>query len=123
MASNAPNFKKLYSVFDEGLGAVRGITATLKVKSGAQPKFFKPRPVPCALKDKIADELHRLEREGILEKVDSSEWATPIVPVLKPNNTVRICGDYKVTINPVLDVLEYPLPTAEETINTHLGLY
>ena len=117
MTSNAPNIKELsevYSVFDEGLGTVKGITATLKVKPGAQPKFFKPRPVPFALKDKIADELHRLEREGILEKVDSSEWATPIVPVLKPDNTVRICGDYKVTINPVLDVPEYPLPTAEE---------
>ena len=70
--------------------------------------------MPFALKDKIADELLRLEKEGVLEKVDSAEWATPIVPVLKPDNTVRICGDYKVTINPILDVPAYPLPTAEE---------
>ena len=50
------------------------------------------------------------------EKVDFSDWATPIVPVLKPDGTVRICGDYKVMINPVLEVLEYPMPTAEELL-------
>ena len=105
---------KSYSVFNGELGTVKRITASLKVKKACQPKFFKPRPVPFALKDKIADELLRLEKEGVLEKVESAEWATPIVPVLKPDNTVRICGDYKVTINPMLDVPEYPLPTAEK---------
>ena len=38
----------------------------------------------------------------------------PIVPVLKPDGTVRICGDFKLTINPYLDVPEYPMPTPEE---------
>lgn len=27
---------------------------------------------------------------------------------------VKICDDYKVTINPALDVPEYPMPTSEE---------
>jgi len=55
-----------------------------------------------------------LESLGVLEKVDFSDWATPIVPVLKPDGTVRICRDYKVIINPVLDVPEYPMPTAKK---------
>ena len=76
--------------------------------------FFKPRPVPFALKEKIADELRRLEKIGVLEKVEFSDWATPIVPVLKPDGSVRICGDYKVTINPVLDIPEHPMPTADD---------
>ncbi|KAL4097697.1 hypothetical protein QTP88_022428 [Uroleucon formosanum] len=41
------------------------------------------------------------------------EWATPIVPILKPDGTVRICGDFKITINPVLEGTEYPLPKIE----------
>ena len=90
------------------------MTAHLKLKENATPKFFKSRPVPFALKEKIAEEVKRLERLGVLEKVEFSYLASPIVPVLKPDGTVRICGDYKVTINPELDVPEYPMPTAEE---------
>lgn len=51
---------------------------------------------------------------GILEKVDTSEWATPIVPVPKKNGKVRICGDFKVTLNPQLNVDKYPLPKIED---------
>ena len=105
---------KYSSLFDGNLGTIKGISAHLKLKENAVPQFFKPRPVPLALKEKIADELRRLEKIGLLEKVEFSDWATPIVPVLKPDGSVRICGDYKVTINPVLDVPEHPMPTADD---------
>ena len=38
----------------------------------------------------------------------------PIIPVLKLDGSVGICGDYKVMINPVLDVPEHPMPTADD---------
>ena len=60
-------------------------------------QYFKPCPVCYALRDKVAAELSQLEKEGALKKVESSDWATPIVPVLQPDGTVRICGDFKVT--------------------------
>jgi len=101
-------------MFDGSLGTIKGVTANLKLKENATPQFFKPRPVPFALKEKIAEELKRLERLGVLKKVEFSDWPTPIVPVPKPDGSVRICGDYKVTINPVLDVPVYPMPTAEK---------
>ena len=113
-------FTKYKSLFDGGLGTIKGVTAHLKLKENVTPQFFKPRPVPFALKEKIAEDIRRLESIGVLEKVDFSDWATPIVPVLKPDGTVRICGDYKVMINPVLDVPEYPMPTVEELF-THLN--
>ena len=105
---------KYSSLFDSNLGTIKGVTAHLKIKENAVLQFFKPRPVPFALKEKIAEELRRLEKIGVLEKVEFSDWATPIVPVLKPDGSVRICGDYKVTINPALDVPEHPMPTADD---------
>ena len=59
-------------------------------------------------------ELKRVEKEGILHKVKSSDWVTPIVPVVKPNGTVRICGNYKVNVNPQLETKEYPLPCIDD---------
>ena len=78
--------------------------AYLQLKEGAKPRFCKARPVPFALKEAIDRELDRLEAEGILERVAYSEWAAPVVPVPKTEGQIRLCGDYKVTINPVLEV-------------------
>ena len=64
--------------------------------------------------DKVEAEIQHLEKEGVLKKVESTDWATLIVPVLKPEGTVRTCGDFKVTLNQYLDVPEYPMPTSEE---------
>ena len=51
-----------------------------------------------------------MEASGVLRKVNYAEWAAPIVPVPKKDGTIRICGDYKVTVNPYLHVDQYPLP-------------
>ena len=56
--------------------------------------------MPFALRGAVETELDRLEKLGIVEKVSHSDWATPIVPVVKGDGKVRICGDYKVTLNP-----------------------
>ncbi|GFV94021.1 uncharacterized protein K02A2.6 [Trichonephila clavipes] len=58
--------------------------------------------------------LQKLVAEDIIEPVTYSDWATPIVPVIKQNGNLRICGDYKVTINPGLKIEQYPLPRIED---------
>ena len=45
------------TVFEESLGLVKGTTAKIHVDPTAQPKFFKARPVPYALRDKVDKEL------------------------------------------------------------------
>lgn len=62
-------------------------------------------------------ELRRLVSEDILEPVEFSEWASPIVPVLKKNNEVRICGDFKSTFNAQCDITQYPLPRVDELLS------
>ncbi|XP_037568114.1 uncharacterized protein K02A2.6-like [Dermacentor silvarum] len=101
-------------LFSDGPGTFQGVSVKLSVQEGAKPRFFKARTVPFALVDKVSEELLRLQREDILEAVASSEWAAPIVPVLKKDGSLRICGDYKVTVNPVAVVDKYPIPKAEE---------
>lgn len=101
-------------VFDDSIGKLKHIKLKLRLQSGVQPKFCRPRQVPYALKEKVNTELERLEAVGILTKVNHSDWATPIVPVVKANGTVRICGDFKTTINPHLVVDQYPLPRIED---------
>ena len=66
------------------------------------------------MKEKIEQTLDQMESERILQQIDNSSYASPIVPVEKQDGTVRICGDYKATLNPNLETKQYPLPTVEE---------
>ena len=87
----------------------------------AQPKYFKARPVPYALKEKIENELDRLVEEGTIESVQFADWAAPIVPIVKEDKSIRICGDYKVTVNQVAKLDNYPIPKAEDLFATLSG--
>ncbi|KAK0070045.1 hypothetical protein Bpfe_000028 [Biomphalaria pfeifferi] len=108
--------KEFEEVFLEGIGTVKNMQATIAIKDDAKPKFCNARPVPYAIKAKVEKELNKLENEGILSKVNYSNWATPIVPIMKPSGEVQICGDFKVTINPVLKVEQYSLPRIEDIL-------
>jgi len=97
-------------------GRVVGMKATLYAKPDCKPKFLKARPVAFALKQKIDHELDRLESEGLVERVKYSKWSSPIVPVLKSDGSVRICGDYKSTFNQAAVVDQYPIPKVEDLL-------
>ena len=102
------------SVFNEGLGTFTGGKVTLHVDPQVKPKFFKARTLPISLKDKVEEELHRLEHLGIITPIKHSQWAAPVVPVLKHNGSIRLCGDYRVTINQASKVDTYSLPRVED---------
>ena len=70
-------------LFEDGIGKLKGPKAKLVLKEGSQPKFLPARPVPYALRPKVESELQQLEEAGVLTKVQTSDWATPIVPVVK----------------------------------------
>ena len=53
--------------------------------------------------------------------MDVNEWATPLVCVPKAGGTVRLCGDYKVTVNKVIHTGQYHIPTPDEVFNNMTG--
>ena len=111
---NLKDVHKYSDVFKDELGCLKGMPVKLLVHENAKPKFFKPRPVPILLKDKVTKELEDLQAKGIISPVQSSPWAAPVVPVLKKNGKVRLCGDYKITYNQAAPTETYPLPRIEE---------
>ena len=88
--------------------------ANLRVRPGTTLVFHRPCPVPFAVKDAIDRELRRLEKAGIVEKVLHGEWAAPVVVVSKGDGKIRLCGDYKVTVNKSLEVNQHPLPKPDK---------
>ena len=59
--------------------------------------------------------------EGIIVKVEYSDWATPMVHIPKRDGTTRSCGDYSVTVNPSLSVPQYPVPLPEDVFRKMAG--
>ncbi|XP_041767824.1 uncharacterized protein K02A2.6-like [Anopheles merus] len=102
------------NVFNDSLGHCRKLKVKLFLKPNAKPIFCPKRPVPFNTIPLVDAELTRLQSLGILEPVDFSEWAAPIVAVRKPNGRVRICADYSTGLNKALEPNHYPLPTPEE---------
>ncbi|XP_055844677.1 uncharacterized protein K02A2.6-like isoform X2 [Episyrphus balteatus] len=107
--------EKFKEVFDsQKVGQCTDFKATLVLKPDAKPKYFKPRPIPFALVHKVKAELNRLIEAGILKPIACSQWAAPIVIVEKPNGNIRICGDFKVTVNSQIETERYSLPSIDE---------
>ncbi|KAL9961177.1 hypothetical protein ACROYT_G030075 [Oculina patagonica] len=108
------NNQKHAQLFRKGLWTLQGRKAKILVVPTANPIFHKARPVPYTLRKKIEQDLERLEKAGTIEPVQYSEWATNIVPVTKSDGTVRVCGDYNLTVNKVSKLDGYPLPKLDD---------
>ena len=85
------------------------------VHPGAKPQFCKARTIPYALREKVEQELEHLTKKGIIEPVQFADWVAPIVPVMKKDRTsLRICRDFKVTINQVSKLDKCPIPKIDD---------
>lgn len=108
-------------VFDGTLGRYNGGTVALSVREGAQPIFCRSRPLPFAMRARVDAELDAMLHAGVIEPVDHSDWATPLVIAHKADGGIRLCADYKVTLNRVLMVDRYPVPRIDELFSELSG--
>ncbi|XP_058449038.1 uncharacterized protein LOC131428999 [Malaya genurostris] len=112
IASALNDLLKMFShVFDKRVGKIKGIQASLTVRKDTKPMYVKARSVQFAVRGAVEKEIDQFVSDGIWEMVDHSEWATPVVPVKKTGGRIRLCGDYKITLNPFLQVDDHPFPT------------
>ena len=112
VSSIAARFPELFNKAKRGTMAIPPIK--LFLKANAQPRYFRPRPVPLALQDTLRSELNKMVDAGVVEKIPYSEWASPVVLVLKKDGGLRLCGDYKVGVNSNLENVEYALPLVSD---------
>lgn len=72
-----------------------------------------------ALQSTIENQIFRLVK-GVLERVytiiTEISWALLIVTEDRGNRHVRICGNFKSTIDPYINPVQYPLPWFTDTI-------
>ena len=81
----------------------------------ASLQFCKARAVAYTLRGKVEAALQKLVEESTLEPVQFSNWAAPVVPVMKNDkSSERICGDYRMTTNPVSKLDRYLIPKIED---------
>ncbi|UYV70210.1 K02A2.6-like [Cordylochernes scorpioides] len=114
----SPDFEEL---FKEEIDAYNGPLIHIDIPDNAEPKFVKARTVPFALRNLVDEKLKALEEQGIIEPIKFSKWASPIVTVLKNDETIRICHDYKTTVNLYTNPDKYPLPTILQLLDRLRG--
>lgn len=103
-------------IYHDSFSIVKNAMFNVTLKPGTKPIFCRHRNIVYAFRDAVDREIDRLVDAKIYEPVDSSDWATPLVVVQKSNKTVRLVGDYSVTLNNCIVHEDYPIPNVEEIL-------
>ena len=88
---------------------------TLKIVTGDAPPISSgPYRVPDRMKEGVRQEVEKLLELGVAEP-SHSPWASPIVPVLKKDGSIRLCIDYR-KLNSVTVADPYYMVTLDEIL-------
>ena len=102
------------------LPCIKGVVHRPRVVEGAAPVQQKLRPLPLALREEVDVHLKDLEDQGVIERIDSSAWISPIVVSRKRNGKLRLCVDLR-EVNEAIETSGYPIPDMEEMLNKLSG--
>ena len=111
--TNQSNWNE-YSDLFQGLGCIPG-EHTIKVDPSIPAVVHPPRKVPMSLKDKIKDELDRMEQIGVIvRQTEPTDWVNSMVAVVK-SNKIRICIDPR-DLSKAIQREYFPMMTIEEVV-------
>jgi hypothetical protein len=77
------------AIFSEELGLITGMTAKIHIDNQAEPKFYQPKTTPYALTEKMNQDIDCPGRSVIIKPVQFSDWASPVVSVVKPDGSLH----------------------------------
>jgi hypothetical protein len=101
-------------VFD-GVGRFDG-EVHLDTDPTVPPVQMPLRRLPFGVRDKVAEELRRLEKAGIIAPVNEpTKWVSALLVVAKGNNSIRLCLDPK-PLNRALRRVPYCMPTLQDIL-------
>ena len=85
-----------YSDVFQGIGTFPGEPYHIQLKDDYKPVQHSPRQVAVSLEEAYKGELERLVQLGVVQEVkEHTEWVNSIVPVKKPDGSLRLCLDPK----------------------------
>ena len=89
-------------------------THDIVLRENCTPVINATRRVPVALKSRLKEELLRMQRCGVIEKVEvPTDWVNSIVVVGKPDGKLRVCLDPK-DLNKAIKRERFELPTRDD---------
>ncbi len=100
-------------VFSDSPGSTDRVKMTIDT-GDSEPIRQTPYSVPLGIREKVKRELESLEEQGVIERCKSN-WASPLVPVRKPDGNIRLCVDYR-RLNDITTKEPYYIPSFEEMV-------
>ncbi|XP_059582206.1 uncharacterized protein LOC132243291 [Alligator mississippiensis] len=94
-------------------GWVHGAMHTIKTPSGAIVRE-KWRPIPHHLLDAMREEVNSMLQLGVV-RPSRSPWRSPLVPIRKPDGSLRLCVDYR-RLNALATFDAFPMPQVDKLI-------
>lgn len=107
--------KEFDELFDGTLGRWKTEPVKIELKEDAKPVNSRWYPVPRINKETFKKELLRLVEIGVLERVNESEWGTPVFIIPKKEGTVRFITDFR-KVNGLIKQKPFPLPRIADTL-------
>jgi hypothetical protein len=103
--------KKCYGT----LGTWKGTKYNIELQKGAKPYHGRPYSVPKAYEQSFRLEVDRLEKIGVLRKVNRSQWGAPTFVIPKKDKTIHFIMDFR-ELNKHIKQRPYLLPKIQDLL-------